>query len=135
VKIATGTAEQHETPLPYSPPDDGLAGVTARAPGASGPPDAGVLVTGVRDLTGERLAQLAAGEADIASAQASGMAAEGDRRSGYQAQALPLGSHIGDDLVLPAVPTNAVPPAMSDLYPWSGQEPTPADAPGVYGGS
>ena len=134
MKIATGTPEDHPTPLPYSPGDP-LAGVTPRTPVASGPADAGPLQGGVRDLTGERLAQLAAGEADAGAAMAAGMAAEGDRRSGYQAQALPLGSHIGDDLVLPAVPTNAVPPAMSDLYPWSGQEPTPADAPGVYGGS
>jgi hypothetical protein len=104
VKIATGTAEQHETPLPYSPPDDGLAGVTARAPGASGPPDAGVLVTGVRDLTGERLAQLAAGEADAGAAMAAGMAAEHDRRNHYETDIMPLGAMYGDTMTLPPSP-------------------------------
>jgi|ERR1017187_10406853 hypothetical protein len=127
--IATGTYSEAPSVLPLDP-SPATAGVTPVA-AAPSPADQ----TPVMPYAAMFAEQRQQGEADCAAAMSAGMAAELDRRSGYQAQALPLGSHIGDDLVLPAVPTNAVPPAMSDLYPWSGQEPTPADAPGVYGGS
>ena len=32
----------------------------------------------------------------------------------------------------PDVPDASLPPAQSDLYPWAGEEPTPADAPWLY---
>ena len=43
-------------------------------------------------------------------------------------QALPQGGHIGDAMDLPEVPDNALPPALSDEYPFAGMEPTPAAA-------
>jgi len=49
------------------------------------------LTTGVRDLTGERLAQLAAGEADVAAAQAAGEDAE-NRRCRVAGEAPGLGA-------------------------------------------
>ena len=57
-----------------------------------------------RDLTGERLADLAVMEADCRAAQAAGMSAEDDRRDHYQGQALPLGGRIGDTMTLPMSP-------------------------------
>jgi hypothetical protein len=70
MRIADGSQESHETPLPLNV--SGLPGVappTAIAPSGS---QQGT----VRDATGERLGQLAATEADIAAAQAFGMGAD-----------------------------------------------------------
>jgi hypothetical protein len=122
VKIETGTPEDHPTPLPLdASASPGVVAATPRIPGGS---EQG----GVRDLTGERLARLAAGEADIAAAQSAGMAADAGRRQHYLASQTPLGASAGDQMTLPPVPSAAVPPAMSDLYPYSGMEPTPAAA-------
>src|SRR5690242_14599533 len=78
VHLATGQPEDHPTPLPLN--SAGLPGVAPATPGF--PP--GSEQGGVRDLTGERLSQLAAGEADAAAAMAAGMAAEAGRRQHYE---------------------------------------------------
>lgn len=84
--------------------------------------------TPARDLTGERLSQLAAEESAISAAQHAGISAEHDRRAGYQAQALPLGGRIGDPVNLPEVPEQATGAAGGFLYP------QPPDTPGYFGG-
>ena len=123
MEIATGRPETHETPLPL---DEGQSpGVAPETPVAgqlSGP------TYDARDTTAEFQDQRAAVEADCRAAQAAGMGAREAMLAHYQAQALPLGGHIGDDLPLPPVAVNAVPAMSSDLYPWQGEEPTPAGA-------
>jgi hypothetical protein len=122
VKIETGQAESHQTPLPVD---------TSATPAVVAPTPAfpsGNAQGAVRDLTGERLELLAASEAECAAAQSYGMGADGDRRGRYEASMKPLGANAGDQMDLPPVPSAAVPPAMSDLYPYSGMEPTPAAA-------
>jgi hypothetical protein len=95
VKIATGSAEQHETPLPLDPQPAVAPPTPVASPPAPGAP--------ARDTTGERLSQLAAGEADVRAAQASGMAAERDRRAHYGSDVLPVGASYGDPMTLPPV--------------------------------
>jgi hypothetical protein len=122
MRIADGTAETHETPLPLD---------ASHSPAVAAPTPAfpsGNQQGGVRDLTGERLAALAASAAECAAAQSAGMGADSDRRGRYAAAMAPLGSGPTDEMTLPVVPANAVPPAMSDLYPYAGMEPTPAAA-------
>ena len=123
-----------------SPTPDPVHGIDASAsPGVQrpgliqpgqldGPTEAG------RDMTAEYRATMAAAEAECQAALAPGMAAEDGRRDGYQRQILPAGGSYGDLVDLPPVPDNAVPPAMSDLYPWGGLEPTPASAGYFHGG-
>ena len=82
----------------------------------------------MRDVTGEWLSQLAAVEAAVSAAQSAGMAADAGRRGHYASTMSPLGASYGDAMDLPPVPSAAVPPAISDLYPYSGMEPTPAAA-------
>jgi hypothetical protein len=81
-----------------------------------------------RDTRGEYAAPLLALEADVRAAQAAGMSAEHDRRDHYSVDILPPGAAYGDAMDIPPVPDAAVPPAMSDLYPYSGLEPTAAEA-------
>ena len=122
MRIETGTPEDHPTPLPID---------TSATPGVAAPTPvfpSGTEQGGVRDLTGERLSQLAASEAECAAAQSYGQNADGNRRQHYMAAMSPLGASATDEMVLPPVPAAAVPPAMSDLYPYSGMEPTPAAA-------
>jgi hypothetical protein len=138
VKIATGQPEDHPTPLPLDA--SGLPGVqqpTVREPGSDSPANAGSQIGGVYDGTGARQAQMGALESECAAAQSYGMSADGARRDHYAQTMSPLGASYGDDLPIPPVPSAAVPPAMSDLYPYGGLEPTPADAgfAGEYGGS
>lgn len=57
----------------------------------------------MRDLTGERLSQLAASEAECAAAQAFGMNADSGRRIGYAADMSPLAASYGDEMALPPV--------------------------------
>jgi hypothetical protein len=124
MRIQDGAAESHPTPLPYDPAAcPGTARPTAIVPGQLSGPTAGA-----RDTMGEYAAPLAASERDIAAAQASGMGAEHQRRDHYGQDVLPVGASYGDPMALPLVPANTVPPASSDLYPWSGTEPTPAGA-------
>ena len=117
MRIETGTPEDHLTPLPvdaaHSP---GVAPPTPRFP--SGNQQGGWLTdTSGVDFT-----------AEAAAAMAAGMAADADRRGRLAASMAPLGASAGDQMDLPPVPSAAVPPAMSDLYPYSGMEPTPAAA-------
>ena len=122
--IATGQAEA-APPLLMPLNDAGLPGV------APSTPVAGLLTgptVGARDTTGEYQTQMAAVEADCRAAQSAGMSAENGRRDHYAAGILPVGASYGDAVDIPVVPTNALPPAQSDEYPWQGMEPTPAAA-------
>ena len=76
-----------------------------------------------RDTVGEFQAQMHADVADVAAAQAAGMAAEHGRRDHYATDILPTGSAYGDAMALPPVPDNALPPAASYGYPYAGMEP------------
>ncbi len=110
MKIATGQAEQHPTPLPID---------TAATPGVVSPTPrfpSGIEQSGVRDLTGERLSQLADSEAEIAAAQSFGVSADSGRRTGYAADISPLGASYGDEMSLPPVPEQITMPASGDLY-------------------
>jgi hypothetical protein len=100
--------------------------VTPVVPVADGPADTGPLVTEERDLTGERLEQLAGYEQDITAAQAAGMGAENDRRTGYMSQIEPPGSAYGAAMTLPPVPVNVPPPPPVGGYPFAGDEPVTA---------
>jgi hypothetical protein len=134
VIIATGETESHPgsgaTPLPYDPGlSPGVAPPTMIVMGQlSGPTVPG------RDTTGEYQSQMAAAEAECHAAQSAGMSAENDRRAGYDRSILPAGATYGDTMTIPPVPDNAVPPAMSDAYPYAGMEPTPAGAGFFHGG-
>jgi hypothetical protein len=128
MKIETGTPESHEgsgaTPLPLDGSQSpALAGLTATFPSAtSREGNQG----GVRDLTGERLAQLAADAADIAAAQQSGMGNELGRRQHFASDVLPMGAAYGDAMTLPEVPAYSPVPPGSSLYVGPGDEPVPA---------
>jgi hypothetical protein len=78
--------------------------------------------------TAMNLEQQRQGEAAAAAAMADGMAAEHGRRTHYAQDILLQGTSYGDAMVLPQVPANALPPASSDLYPYSGMQPVPAAA-------
>lgn len=128
MEIATGTPESHPTPLPldasHSP---GVAPPTAVS-GQLTPADQG----GVFDAAATFAEQAAAGTADAAAAMHAGMSAESDRRAHYAADVLPVGANYGDAVTLPLVPDNATPAVQSYLFPFSGDEPTPAGGP--FGG-
>jgi hypothetical protein len=97
VKISTGTPEDHPTPLPIdTSATPAVVAPTPRFPSGS---EQGA----VRDATGERLSQLAASEAACAAAQAEGMSADADRRTGYAADMAPMGASYGDEMTLPPV--------------------------------
>jgi hypothetical protein len=120
MKIETGAAESHETALPLN---------EAQSPAHAGQTPAfpsGTMQGGVCDTVGQQQERLSAAEAAISAAQTSGMAAEMDRRNGYHADVLPAGASYGDAMVLPEVPAFVSPPAQSWLYPFQGDEPTPA---------
>ena len=97
MRIETGTAEDHPTPLAI----DAAASPAVVAPTPRFP--SGNQQGGVRDLTGERLSGLAASEAECATAQTYGMAADSGRRVGYSVDLAPLGASYGDEMTLPAV--------------------------------
>jgi hypothetical protein len=122
MRIEDGQPESHETLLPLdASATPGVVAATPRYP-------SGTEQGGVRDLTGERLSQLAESEAGCAAAQAYGMTADADRRGRYAASMAPLGASAGDAMDLPPVPDNALPPAASYGYPFAGMEPTAAAA-------
>lgn len=139
--IATGVYSSADPVLQLQDTGSGItavAGVTQTTPVASGPPDSGPLVGGVRDLTGERLGQLATGTADAAAAMSTAMDARNTMLGHYEAQVLPLGGQAGDNLVLPRVPEDAsgsaTPPAGGYLYgSGEGDQPGRGDAPGGTG--
>jgi hypothetical protein len=125
MKIATGASEDHPTPLAVNPSaSPGVAPVTPR----SGDTPGGSQTAPGRDLTAERLSQLAASEAECAASMSYGMSADGTRRQHYAAAMGPHGSSAGDALPLPVVDDNALPAAGSYAYPWSGMEPVPTAA-------
>jgi hypothetical protein len=123
MKIATGTPEDHPTPLPLdTSATPAVAPPTQRFP--SGAVQGGVLAdTSGVDFTGE-----------AAAAMAAGMSADADRRGRYAASTGHHGASAGDQMVIPDVPANVVPPAESYAYPYSGMEPTAAAAgtDGIY---
>jgi hypothetical protein len=122
--IATGTSSAADSLLPLQETGSGITPVAGVTPtSASGTEQGGVMPTTA--MFGE---QAQAGAADVRAAQASAMSAEDSRRDHYQAQQMPIGGSIGDGMTLPDVPPAAVPPAMSDQYPYAGLEPTPAGA-------
>jgi hypothetical protein len=104
VRIADGTPEDHPNLLPLdASASPGVAPPTVRAPGADSPATAASQVVAARDTTGERLAQLATGEAAASAAMSSGMAADAARRDYLAAEILPSGSAYGEAMVLPDV--------------------------------
>jgi hypothetical protein len=131
MEISTGQMTTYDGDHSVRPLD------ASASPGvASVTPTVGQLPPGTipgRDTVAEFAAVQAAALAECSAAQAAGTAAENDRRAHYAADVLPLGASYGDALALPPVPDNATPPAMSDLYPWAGLEPTPAGAPFYQG--
>jgi hypothetical protein len=117
MRIETGEAESHETPLPldasHSP---GVARPTPRYP--SGTEQGGALTnTAGVDFT-----------AEAGAAMAAGMSADGSRRQHYLATMTPLAGPAGDAMDIPPVPDNTLPAAASYGYPFAGMEPTPAAA-------
>ena len=85
MRIADGAPESHPALLPYDPGESpAVAGMTPTSAGFSGP--AAGLEGGVRDLTGERLADLAAIEAACHAAQMTGMDARNAMLAHYQGQ-------------------------------------------------
>jgi hypothetical protein len=122
MRIETGAPESHPSPLPLDESQSpGVAPPTAIASA----PSPGNQV-GVFDATADQSARLGGYEADIRGAQATGMAAEHQRRQHYGEAVLPQGASYGDAVTLPPVAANAVPTEGSDAYPWSGTEPVPA---------
>jgi hypothetical protein len=118
MRIADGSPESHETPLPLD-----ASGLPAVAPATATAPS-GPQQGGVRDLAGERLSQLAASAAEIAAAQSYGMGADSGRRDGYAADMNPIGANYGDLLPLPEYGTDGTVAGHWYDPPRSG---TPAD--------
>jgi hypothetical protein len=125
--IATGTYTSADALMPLLESGSGVDALAGITPIASAP-DPSQAQGGVADITGQQQERDSSGAAAAAAAQHAGMAAEDGRRQHYAAQQVPVGGSIGDAMDLPVVPAAAVPPAMSDEYPWGGQEPTPAGA-------
>jgi len=122
VDIASGRPESHDSLLPY---DASQSPATARPTSiASGPSP--VNQVGVFDATADQAGRLGGYEADARAAMHAGQNARNDMLAHYQEAILPVGSAYGDPVDLPVVPANAVPASLSDLYPYSGMEPTPA---------
>ena len=82
----------------------------------------------VMDNQGMFAAQARAGEGDARAAMAQAMDARHAAMAHYAQDILPQGSSYGDAMALPPVPSNALPPAQSSLYPYGGLEPVPAQA-------
>jgi hypothetical protein len=126
MEISTGQMTTYDGDHSVQPLD------ASASPGvASVTPTVGQLPPGTipgRDTVAEFAAVQADALAECSAAQAAGMDARNAMLGHYQAQALPLGSQVGDPVSLPLVPDASVPPAMSDLYPFPGLEPTEADA-------
>ena len=88
---------------------------------------------GVRDTVGEFQSKMAGDAAAAQSAMDYAMSTRDGLMAHYGAQVLPLGGQAGDAMTIPPVPDNATPPAMSDLYPYAGMEPTPASVGFAHG--
>lgn len=117
MKIETGQAEQHPTPLPIDasthPGVQAPTQVASNAMVQMGP--LCVDSSGV-DFT-----------ADAQAAMSAGMAAELGRRQHYMADMTNEGpGQYGDLMGLPEAPAFVNPASNSYLYPWQGDEPVPA---------
>jgi hypothetical protein len=100
VKIATGTPEDHPTPLPLdSSASPGVQQPTAIQPGQLSGPTIPALDTVAMNLEQQRQ-----GEADCAAAMTAGMTADQERRAFYEADIKPLGSNYGIGMTLPPSP-------------------------------
>jgi hypothetical protein len=97
VRIEDGSAESHTPVLPLD------ASAIPAVVAATRIFPSGTEQGGVRDAAAERLAQLAASQAECAAAQAFGMSADADRRTECAAAMLPLAATYGDEMTLPAV--------------------------------
>ena len=121
MKIAQGW-QQFTEPHPSVLPID-----TRLQPGVQAPTliaDYAMAQMPERDLTGERIADLAVMEAACAAAQSDGMAADGARRTHYEADMSNSGpAEYGDQMSIPPPDYNFVPPASSPLQPFAGDEP------------
>lgn len=105
MKIADGTPEAHETPLPVD---------TAHSPAVAGltPVFAAGNVQGavLGDISGMDFT------AEAAAAMHAGMAADADRRGRYAAAMSPMGASATDEMSLPPVPEQVTAPASGNLY-------------------
>jgi hypothetical protein len=120
--VATGASESHESLLPL---DESQSPATARPTSIASAPSP-VNQVGVFDATADQAGRLSTYEADIRAAQATGQNARNSMLASYAADVLPVGSSYGTEMALPVVPANTVPSEASDLFPYSGMEPTPA---------
>jgi hypothetical protein len=111
MRIVDGQPEDHPNVLPL----DATAspGVQAATPAFA----SGQQVGGVRDLTGERLSQLAASEAKLGAAMTAGMTADADRRGRYLASMQPLGASAGDLMPVANPPLDPAGP-LGEAEPW-----------------
>jgi hypothetical protein len=127
--IASGRPEGHESLLPLD-----ASGIPAVAPvtpvfGQLTPADQ----TPAFDAAADQVGRLGGYEADIRAAQATGQNARNAMLSHYGADVLPVGASYGDPMALPVVPDNALPPASSGGYPYSGDEPVVPPSAGFPG--
>lgn len=133
--IATGASGPTPDAVQPSPRDSGLAGTTPVTPGLPGDRTWPGAQGGVFDAAGQQAWIIKHVEADARAAQATAMDARDAMLAHYQAQTIPIGGQLGDDLVMPVVPDNALVPASSDQYPWPGDEPVPSSAGPTYQGN
>jgi hypothetical protein len=104
---------------------DYATGVRAPSPVVS-PSVSTHVVAGVSPVASP--AEVPGQQADTVAGSVSAAVANAQARyASHQADTLGgAGRDIGTQLNLPQVPDNAVPPASTDGYPWSGDEPVPA---------
>jgi hypothetical protein len=101
--IATGTCTEAPSVLPLQDTGSGITPLAAPTPVATAPSAADQ--TPARDLTGERLGQLAASAADWSAAMTAGMGASQDRRQHYGSDVGQHGGAYGDAMVVPQSPS------------------------------
>ena len=105
MKIADGTPEMHETPLPVD---------TSATPGVAPPtpvfPSGNVQGAVLGDISGVDFT------ADAVAAMHAGMAADADRRGRYASAMGPMGAAATDEMSLPPVPEQVTAPASGNLY-------------------
>jgi hypothetical protein len=114
MRIADGSPESHETPLPLDP---------SRSPGVAPPTQ---IASNETTQMGPTFISSSGADftADASVAMAAGMAADADRRGRYATTMSPLGASYGDDMALPAYGTEGTVAGSFYDPPRSG---TPAD--------
>jgi hypothetical protein len=113
VKIATGTPEDHPTPLPLdASATPGVQRPTAIQPGQLSGPTVPAMDTVAMNLEQQRL-----GTADCAAAMDAGMSADGARRQHYETDILPIGSAYGDLMPVSSPPLDPAGP-LGEAEPW-----------------